>query len=34
LPPLAEAIARYAAALREGGLGEAHPARKFNAAAA
>ena len=34
LPTLAHAIARYAAALREGGLGEAHPDRKFKAAAA
>src|SRR5262249_27573222 len=33
LPPLAEAIACYAAALREGGLGESLD-RKFNAAAA
>lgn len=34
LPPLDEAIARYAAALREGELGEAHPDRKVKAAAA
>jgi dTDP-4-dehydrorhamnose reductase len=34
LPPLEEAISRYAAILREGGLGEAQPERTFKAAAA
>lgn len=34
LPPLEDAIARYAAALRKGGFGEGQPDRKFEAAAA